>query len=263
MGDCGRAWWVARAGRAQPWRAGLAAIILGAPTLAPVGWRAGLTVDDTSAPGEGSPFEPHHFQREDERDDRLFYVQPRLVVHIDEGALAAVGRAFEGCLPQDGELLDLMSSWRSHLPPGFRKRRLVGLGLNAVELQENPQLDDRVVHDLNRDPRLPFPDAVFDGAMLTVSVQYLVQPLAVFQEVRRVLRPGGPFLVTFSNRMFPTKAVQVWRMFKDAERAMLVQAYFRLAGGWSDIRAEDRSPPQGDPLYLVWARKGAEQRGTL
>lgn len=217
-------------------------------------------MDEATSPLDGSPFEAHHFQREDEGGDALFYAQPRLVVHLDEGAIAGVGRVFQDYLPQGGELLDLLSSWRSHLPAGFRKRRLVGLGLNAVEMQENPQLDDYAVHDVNREPRLPFPDGSFDGAMMTVSVQYLVQPVALFREVGRVLRPGAPFLVTYSNRMFPTKAVAVWRMLNDQERAILVQAYFRLAGGWADIRAEDRSAPPGgpssDPLYLVWARKG-------
>ena len=211
---------------------------------------------DEAISQDGSPFEARHFEREDEGNDGLFYAQPRLVVHIDERAIAGVGRVFQDYLPPGAELLDLMSSWRSHLPAGFRKKRLVGLGLNAVEMQENPQLDDYVVHDVNRDPRLPFPDGSFDGALMTVSVQYLVRPVAIFQEVHRVLRPGGPFLITFSNRMFPTKAVLLWRMLDAAERAILVQAYFRLAGGWRDIRAEDRSPPQGDPLYLVWARKG-------
>ncbi|MSQ33560.1 MAG: class I SAM-dependent methyltransferase [Dehalococcoidia bacterium] len=224
--------------------------------FAEIVWRQAKQVDEATSSPDGTPFEAHHFQREDEGDDALFYAQPRLVVHIDGGAIAGVGRVFQDYLPQGGELLDLLSSWRSHLPAGFRKKRLVGLGLNAVEMQANPQLDDYVVHDVNQDPRLPFPDGSFDGAMMTVSVQYLAHPVEIFQEVRRVLRPGGPFLVSFSNRMFPTKAVLVWRMLNDEERAVLVQAYFRLAGGWLDVQAEDRSAPPGDPLYLVWARKG-------
>lgn len=206
-----------------------------------------------------SPFEPAHFQREDESADPLFYTVPRLVVHIDNAAIEAVGRAFEDYLPQGGTLLDLMSSWRSHLPPAFRKRRLVGLGLNAAEMEDNPHLDDYVVHDVNRAHRLPFPDASFDGAMMTVSVQYLTNPIALFREVCRVLRPGAPFLVTFSNRMFPTKAVAIWRALNDQERLLLVQAYFRLGGVWSNIWAEDRGPKSdgrgSDPLYLVGARK--------
>jgi len=151
------------------------------------------------------PFTPEMFQRMDESDDPLFYAFPRKVVHIDEPAIAAVGQFLAATFAPHGVLLDLMSSWRSHLPPGFVKQRLVGLGLNAEEMADNPDLDEYVVHDLNADPRLPFAADYFDGAVVTVSIQYLTQPLAVFAEVRRVLKPGGPFVVLFSNRMFPTK----------------------------------------------------------
>ncbi len=135
------------------------------------------------------PFTPEMFQRMDESDDPLFYAFPRKVVHIDEPAIAAVGQFLAATFAPHGVLLDLMSSWRSHLPPGFVKQRLVGLGLNAEEMADNPDLDEYVVHDLNADPRLPFAADYFDGAVVTVSIQYLTQPLAVFAEVRRVRKP--------------------------------------------------------------------------
>ena len=158
-------------------------------------------------------------------------------------------------LPAGGRLLDLMSSWRSHLPPDFRAREVVGLGLNAEEMADNPQLTRAVVHDVNGDPRLPFGDEAFDGAMCAVSIQYLTAPLVVFREVRRVLRPGAPFIVSFSNRCFPTKAVGVWLGTTDPQHVALVRVYFQGAGGWVDVTEEDRSPgDDGDPLYAVWAR---------
>ena len=158
-------------------------------------------------------------------------------------------------LPAGGRLLDLMSSWRSHLPSGVPFREMVGLGMNAEEMAENPQLTRSVVHDLNRDPRLPFGDGEFDGAMCAVSIQYLTDPAAVFREVRRVLRPGAPFVVSFSNRCFPTKAVAVWLGTTDPQHVALVRGYFQAAGGWTDVKEEDRSPGDGaDPLYAVWAR---------
>ena len=148
-----------------------------------------------------------------------------------------------------------MSSWRSHLPADLRLREVVGLGMNAEEMAENPQLTRSIVHDVNRDARLPFADAEFDGAVCAVSIQYLTDPLAVFREVRRVLRPGAPFVVSFSNRCFPTKAVAVWLGTSDRQHIELVRAYFEAAGGWSDVTEEDRSPGDpGDPLYAVWAR---------
>jgi len=203
------------------------------------------------------PFTPEMFQRMDESDDPLFYAFPRKVVHIDEPAIAAVGQFLAATFAPHGVLLDLMSSWRSHLPPGFVKQRLVGLGLNAEEMADNPDLDEYVVHDLNADPRLPFAADYFDGAVVTVSIQYLTQPLAVFAEVRRVLKPGGPFVVLFSNRMFPTKAVRIWQVLRDERRAELVRAYFHYAEGYEEPVFHDLSPNPGisDPLYAVYARR--------
>jgi SAM-dependent methyltransferase len=148
-----------------------------------------------------------------------------------------------------------MSSWRSHLPAELRPSEVVGLGLNAEEMADNPQLTRAVVHDLNRDPRLPFADEEFDGAMCAVSIQYVVHPLRVFRELHRVLRPGAPFVVSFSNRCFPTKAVAVWLSMTDAQHRTLVRSYFDAAGGWTDIEDDERVPAgDGDPLYAVWAR---------
>jgi SAM-dependent methyltransferase len=187
---------------------------------------------------------------------------PRKVVHIDEGAIAALGRLYAEVLPAGGRLLDLMSSWRSHLPERVQAREVVGLGLNAEEMADNPRLTSHVVHDLNRDPRLPFADATFDGAMCAVSIQYVIHPLLVFREVRRVLQPGAPFVVSFSNRCFPTKAVAVWLGTTDEQHMTLVRTYFEAAGGWRDTRVEDRSPlGDGDPLYAVWARTGSQASG--
>lgn len=193
------------------------------------------------------------YEREDESPDGDFYLVARKVVHIDDGAIAALGHLYAEVLPPRGRLLDVMSSWRSHLPSD-RVHEVVGLGLNAEEMADNPQLTAHIVHDVNRDPRLAFEDATFDGAMCAVSIQYVLHPLRLFGEVRRALRPGAPFVVSFSNRCFPTKAVAVWLATSDAQHLMLVRSYFDAAGGWTDIRAEDRSPGAGDPLYAVWAR---------
>ena len=198
---------------------------------------------------------PEAYARHDESPDDGFYSLPRKVVHIDDGAMAALGRLYAERLPAGGRILDLMSSWRSHFPGHLRFREVVGLGMNAEEMTDNPQLTSVVVHDLNRDPRLPFADREFDGAVCAVSIQYLINPLAVFQEARRVLRPGAPFAVSFSNRCFPTKAVAVWLGTSDRQHVELVRTYFEAAGGWVDVTDEDRSPSEsGDPLYVVWAR---------
>jgi SAM-dependent methyltransferase len=198
---------------------------------------------------------PAAYARHDESPDEEFYSFPRKVVHIDDGAIAALGRLYGELLPAGGRVLDLMSSWRSHLPEGLHLREVVGLGMNAEEMAENPQLTRSVVHDLNCDPRLPFERAAFDGVVCAVSIQYMIDPVAVFQEVGRVLRPGAPFVVSFSNRCFPTKAIAVWLGTSDQQHVELVTAYFEAAGGFKHVTAEDRSPGDtGDPLYAVWAR---------
>ncbi len=128
-------------------------------------------------------------------------------------------------------------------------------------MADNPDLDEYVVQNLNSVSRLPFADNYFDGVMVTVSVQYLIRPLEIFGEVRRVLKPGAPFIVFFSNRMFPTKAVRIWQVLRDEQRAELVRTYFRLAGGYDEAVFHDLSPNPGvtDPLYVVWARKSSTQ----
>ena len=203
-------------------------------------------------------FQPEHFARLDESADPLFYSEPRKVVHIDEPAIATVAQFFRDTLPPYGVILDLMSSWRSHWPGDLPKQRLAGLGLNAEEMADNPDLDDYVVHDLNADPHLPFEPDTFDAVVVTVSIQYMTRPVDVFREVNRILKPGGLFAVIYSNRMFPTKAVAIWRMLNDREHADLIAAYFRHAGNFVDLQDQSHTPPAvayTDPIYVVMARK--------
>lgn len=202
-------------------------------------------------------FGPQHFARVDETDDALFYTEPRLVTHIDSMAVAALKGWFRDNLPPGGDLLDLMSSCVSHLPADVAYGRVAGLGMNAVELDANPQLTERVVQDLSKDPALPYADAAFDACLITVSVQYLIRPFDVFAEIARVLRPGGLCAVSFSNRMFPTKAIAVWRAMDDTGHARIVGTYFAETPGFAAPAFTDLSPRPGmtDPLFLVTARR--------
>lgn len=190
------------------------------------------------------------FRKADPSPDAAFYVQPRFVTHIDDGAIAAVTAAYRALFPAGGDLLDLMSSWVSHLPPDVHYRSVTGHGMNAAELAANPRLTDRIVQDLNTDPALPFADGSFDGAGLCVSVQYLQRPVEVFREVRRVLRPGAPFVVAFSNRCFPSKAVGIWQALDGTDQQRLVAAY-ALAAGFSAVAVRSAIPARGDPLWMV------------
>ncbi|ULH17786.1 methyltransferase domain-containing protein (plasmid) [Deinococcus sp. KNUC1210] len=199
------------------------------------------------------------FRRQDETPDEQFYQQPRYVTHIDDGAIAAVTQLYREFFPAGGRILDLMSSWISHLPPEVTYSRVAGLGLNRAELDRNPRLSERVVQNLNTTPLLPFPDASFDAAGITVSVDYLTRPVEVLRDLGRVLVPGGPVVISFSNRCFPSKAVAIWHSLDDAGHLELVQHFLMEAGNWTDIMALDRSPRQsgrrtGDPLYAVIGR---------
>ncbi len=191
----------------------------------------------------------------DDAPDDWFYAEPRFVEHIDPHAIAAVTQLYREYVPAGGVVLDLMSSWISHLPPEIVYAAVAGLGMNASELAENARLDTYVVHDLNAAPAIPYDDAIFDAATICVSVQYLTAPVLVMRDLARVLRPGAPLVVTFSNRCFPTKAVALWRALSDDGHAGLVASYLREAGDFVDIECLDRTPPGGDVLRAVVARR--------
>lgn len=202
-----------------------------------------------------SPFPPGFFDRADPSPDPLFYSFDRFVTHIDEGAIAAVTELYRE-LEVSGTVLDLCSSWVSHLDP--RPEHLVALGMNERELQANPDAHEWLVHDLNEDPSLPFEDATFDAITCCVSIDYLVRPLEVFAEAARVLRPGGVFACTFSNRCFPTKAIRGWLSTDDRGHAEIVATYFELTEGFDAPVAQHRNPgSRGDPLYAVWSHRSA------
>ena len=199
---------------------------------------------------------PGAFDRADEAPDTSFYRTARLVTHIDAAAIQAVTQLYREHFPPGGTILDLMSSWVSHLPPDVTYARVVGLGMNQDELASNPRLTEYRVHDLNAEPHLPYADGEFDGAAICVSIQYLTQPVEVLREVGRVLRPSASVVITFSNRCFPTKAVRVWQLRDDAGHRQLVESYLRAAGSWTEITSLDRTPASGgDPLFAVTARR--------
>jgi SAM-dependent methyltransferase len=191
------------------------------------------------------------FGRTDEADDAQFYAFPRFVTHIDDGAIDAVGALYDE-FEIRGEVLDLMSSWISHFhePP----ESLTVLGMNADELAANKQARAWVVHDLNADPVLPFATDTFDHAVCCVSVDYLTRPVEVFRDVARVVRPGGLFVCTFSNRLFPTKAIRGWLYADSATHVRILADYFAQSDAFEPASTRDAKPVAGDPLYAVWAR---------
>ena len=198
-------------------------------------------------------FPPGFFDRADESPDSRFYEPDRFVTHIDDGAIAAVGALYRE-LELDGDVLDICSSWVSHFDPP--PAHLVAIGMNPNELARNDAASETHVVDLNVDPRLPFDDGSFDAVTCCVSVDYLVRPVEVFDEAARVLRPGGPLVITFSNRCFPTKAIRAWLGADDERRCRIVATYFGSVDRFGPARIQHRNPGlPGDPLFAVWAHR--------
>lgn len=199
------------------------------------------------------PYSPADFSRQDESNDAIFYDTPRLCYHIDDAAVSALTQYYSENLKEGEDVLDICSSWVSHYPKDFKGGKVVGLGMNEYELSQNPQLTDFVAKDLNEDPKLPFEDASFDKVTCVVSVDYLNKPKEIFEEIGRVLRPGGECLISMSNRCFPTKAFQIWLQTNDLEHIFITGSFFHYSGLFEPPSCSDISPNPGrsDPLYVV------------
>ena len=206
--------------------------------------------------------------REDEDNDLNFYQKPRLLPHLDIGARAELEGLYARLLTKSNRILDLMSSWQSHLPQNLETSTVVGLGMNREELRLNPKLDQNLVHDLNQDPELPFEDQTFDTVLCSLSIEYLLEPVKMLEEARRILVPGGLLLISFSNRWFPPKVIRIWTELQEFERTGLVLQWLKDASGFHTLetfslrelpRPEDdryrKLSPFSDPIYAVWAYK--------
>lgn len=198
------------------------------------------------------------FERIDASDDLEFYEQPRFVTHIDDATIAALTDFYRERLAPGARVLDLMSSWVSHLPEDVSYGSVVGQGMNAAELGHNPRLDAWQKQDLNADPRLPWPAQSFDAALIAVSIQYLTRPVEVLAELARLLAPGGEVVVATSHRCFPTKAIWAFRHLPPQERLRLIAFYLQRAGGFEAAVFHDRSPEGADPLWILTARRASE-----
>ncbi len=192
---------------------------------------------------------PDQRSKLDPSNDLDFYASPRFVTHVDDGFIDQLTQLYRQRLRPETRILDLMSSWVSHLPEDIHFAHVEGHGLNAEELAKNPRFDHYFVQNLNQDPALPFPDQQFDAVLIAVSVQYLQYPEAVFSEIARILKPGGVVIVSFSNRMFYQKAIAAWRDGTDASHIQLVKSYFQAVEGFSKPEVVIK-PGQNSPALL-------------
>ncbi|MBD2486917.1 class I SAM-dependent methyltransferase [Aulosira sp. FACHB-615] len=211
---------------------------------------------------------PNQRQKLDDTDDRLFYAYPRFVTHVDDGFIQQLTDLYRDRLKPNTRIIDMMSSWVSHLPEEIEFAHIEGHGLNAEELARNPRLNHYFVQNLNDNPQLPLQDQDFDAVLICVSVQYLQYPEAVFSEIHRILKPGGIAIISFSNRMFFQKAIQAWRDASEAARVELVKHYFTSVPGFTtpEVIVRQSTMPYflqlmsigaGDPFYAVIAHRNS------
>ena len=202
----------------------------------------------------------------DDTNDLDFYDLPRLVTHVDESFIDRLTNLYREQLKSDTRILDLMSSWVSHLPEEMQFAHVEGHGMNREELAKNLRLDGYFIQNLNQNPKLPLENADFDAVLITVSIQYLQYPEAVLSEIYRILKPHGVVIISFSNRMFYQKAIAAWRDGTDTERVNLVRRYFQSVDGFTQPEVVAHQSPLsgflqmvgmagGDPFYAVMARK--------
>ncbi|MBU2509727.1 class I SAM-dependent methyltransferase [bacterium] len=208
------------------------------------------------------------FARENENPDLEFYSTPRLVNHVDLKAMENISELYSRFVKPGMKVLDLMAGGNSHINEGIKDVKVTGLGMNTEELGKNNRLTENLIHDLNQNPSIPSADNEFDMVVCTVSVEYLTQPVAVFKEVGRVLKPGSPFVLSFSDRWFPEKVVRIWTELHPFERLGLVTTYFKQSGLFSDLHTETvRGYPrpvsdsqymvrrESDPIFAIWGYK--------
>ena len=190
----------------------------------------------------------------DETPDEDFYLSPRMVAHVDEDTLTALTEFYRSFIPPQSDVVDLMSSWISHLPAELPLGKVAGLGMNADELAANTQLTEWSVQNLNDQPMLPYARASFDRALIVVSIQYLRRPIDVLLSVHDVLREGAEIAIAMSHRLFPTKAIVAFQSLSVDDRMNLVRYYLEKAG-FREIEQLDCSPANADPLWIVTGKK--------
>ncbi|OWY69518.1 SAM-dependent methyltransferase [cyanobacterium TDX16] len=199
---------------------------------------------------------PHDRIKLDDTNDQQFYSFPRFVTHVDDNFIQQLTQLYRERLKPQTRIFDMMSSWVSHLPEEMEFAHVEGHGMNEEELARNPRLHHYLVQNLNQNPKFPLPDQDFDAVLNTVSIQYLQYPEAVFNEIHRILKPGGIAIVSFSNRMFYQKAIQAWRDGTESSRVELVKQYFRAVPGFSE--PELIAHQSGTNNFIQWLGVGAK-----
>ena len=196
-------------------------------------------------------------------DDEIFYQQPRFVHHLSDSFRTRLTSLYSEYLLNHHIILDLMSSWVSHLPSNISYKKVIGHGMNEAELSSNERLDRFFVQNLNKKQNMPIEDSSIDVGLIVAGWQYLQYPEKVSLELSRVIKSDSLLIISFTNRAFWTKAPNIWTYSSEEKRIEYVTNVL-TSNGWRiekilNERTHDKKlfgfySSESDPFFSVIAR---------
>ena len=196
-------------------------------------------------------------------DDGIFYQQPRFVHHLSVSFRNRLTSLYSEYLLNHYIILDLMSSWVSHLPSNISYKKVIGHGMNEAELSSNERLDRFFVQNLNKKQNMPIEDSSVDVGLIVAGWQYLQYPEKVSLELSRVIKSDSLLIISFTNRAFWTKAPNIWTYSSEEKRIEYVTSVL-TSNGWRiekilNEKTQDKKlfgfySSESDPFFSVIAR---------
>ena len=196
-------------------------------------------------------------------DDEIFYQQPRFVHHLSDSFRNRLTSLYSEFLLNHHIILDLMSSWVSHLPSNISYKKVIGHGMNEAELSSNERLDKFFVQNLNKKQNMPIEDSSVDVGLIVAGWQYLQYPEKVSLELSRVIKSDSLLIISFTNRAFWTKAPNIWTYSSEEKRIEYVTSVL-TSNGWRienilNEKTQDKKlfgfySSESDPFFSVIAR---------
>ena len=196
-------------------------------------------------------------------DDEIFYQQPRFVHHLSDSFRNRLTSLYSEYLLNHHIILDLMSSWVSHLPSNISYKKVIGHGMNEAELSSNERLDKFFVQNLNKKQNMPIEDSSVDVGLIVAGWQYLQYPEKVSLELSRVIKSDSLLIISFTNRAFWTKAPNIWTYSSEEKRIEYVTSVL-TSNGWRiekilNEKTQDKKlfgfySSESDPFFSVIAR---------
>jgi ubiquinone/menaquinone biosynthesis C-methylase UbiE len=132
----------------------------------------------------------------------------------------------------------------------------------------------RAAWDVGDAAKLPYPDNSFDGAYVTWFLEHVKEPVAVLEEIRRVLKSGSPIYCTetmnacFFVHPYSPATLQYLFAYNDFQWTLggdpfvgAKLANYLLAAGYQSVRTEvkffhydNRAPKKRAEMIEYWTR---------